>query len=65
VATHDLCYNLIEPRWIQIFISGGKKWTDEAKRVQYAFDTPQKYHDVILKCAGVSKYKLHPTMPNI
>ncbi|KAL3765640.1 hypothetical protein ACHAW5_000323 [Stephanodiscus triporus] len=55
---HDLRYDLLEPRWVQIFISGGKKWKDEARTVQYAFDTPRKYHDAILKCAGVSKYKL-------
>ena len=55
---HDLRYDLLEPRWVQIFISGGKKWKDEARTVQYAFDTPRKYHDAILKCARVSKYKL-------
>ena len=45
---------------MQIFISGAKKWQDKAKTVQYAFDTPRKYHDAILKCAGVSKYELPP-----
>ncbi len=59
-ATHDLRYNLLEPRWMQIFMSGAKKWKDEAKTIQYAFDTPRKYHDAILKCAGVFKYKLPP-----
>ena len=41
-------------------MSGAKKWKDEAKTIQYAYDTPRKYHDAILKCAGVSKYKLPP-----
>ena len=41
-ATHDLRYNLLEPRWMQIFISSAKKWKDEAKSVLYAFDTPWK-----------------------
>ena len=45
---------------MQIFMSGAKKWKDEAKTIQYAYDTPRKYHDAILKCAGVSKYKLPP-----
>ena len=62
-ATHDLRYDLLEPRWMQIFMSGAKKWKDEAKTIQYAYDTPRKYHDAILKCAGVSKYKL-PTTPS-
>ena len=59
-ATHDLRYNLLEPRWMQIFISGAKKRKYEAKTVQYAFDNPWKYHDAILKCAGLSKYELPP-----
>jgi hypothetical protein len=45
---------------MQIFMSGGKKWKDEAKTIQYAYYTPRKYHDAILKCAGVSKCKLPP-----
>ncbi len=55
-AIHDIHYNLLEPRWMQIFMSGAKKWKDEAKTIQYSYDTPWKYHDAILKCAGVSKY---------
>ncbi len=59
-AIHDIRYNLLEPRWMQIFMSGAKKRKDEAKTIQYTYDTPRKYHDAILKCAGVSKYKLPP-----
>ena len=57
-ATHDLRYDLLQPIWVQRFISGAKKWKDAARTTQYAFDTPRKYHDAILKCAGVTKYNL-------
>jgi hypothetical protein len=50
-ATHDLHYDLLEPRWVQIFISGGEKWKDQSRPIQYSVDTPWKYHDAILKCA--------------
>lgn len=60
-ATHDLRYNLLDPKWVKIFLSGGKKWKNKEKTVQYSFDTPRKYHDAILKCSGVSKYKLPQT----
>ncbi len=45
-AIHDIRYNLLEPRWMQIFMSGAKKWKDEAKTIQYSYDTPRKYHDL-------------------
>jgi len=57
-ATHDLRYDLLSPVWVQRFISSAKKWKDAAKTIQYAFDTPRKYHDAILKCASVTKYDL-------
>ena len=57
-ATHDLRYDLLSPVWVQRFISSAKKWKDAAKNIQYAFDTPRKYHDAILKCASVTKYDL-------
>jgi hypothetical protein len=57
-ATHDIRYNLLDPVWVQRFISSAKKWKDAAKTIQYAFDTPRKYHDAILKCASVTKYDL-------
>ena len=64
-ATHDLCYNLIDPKWVKIFLSGEKKSKNKEKTNQYSFDTPRKYH-TILKYSGVSKYKLletyRPTM---
>jgi hypothetical protein len=53
-----LQYDLLNPVWVQRFISSAKKWKDAAKTIQYAFDTPRKYHDAILKCASVTKYFL-------
>ena len=60
-AKHDFRYHLIQAKWIKAFISGEKKWKDEAKTKQYGFDHPRRYHDAFMKCAGVSDYQLHPT----
>ena len=44
----------------EAFLSGEKKWKDKAKTIQYGFDHPRRYHDAVLKCAGVSGYQLYP-----
>ena len=53
-ATHDLRYDLLDPKWVKYFISGEKKWKDKEKTKQYGYDHPRRYHDAILKCADVS-----------
>jgi hypothetical protein len=60
-ATHDLRYDLLDPKWVKYFISGEKKWKDKEKTKQYGYDHPRRYHDAILKCADVSKFKLPAT----
>lgn len=60
-ATHDLRYDLLEPKWVKIFLSSAKKWKDKEKTIQYGFDHPRRYHDAILKCASLSKYNLSST----
>lgn len=59
-ATHDIRYDLLDPKWIKLFISSEKKWKDKAKKIQYGFDHPRRYHDAILKCAQSSRYNLPP-----
>lgn len=59
-ATRDLRYDLLDPKWVKLFLSGEKKWKDKAKKIQYGFDHPRRYHDAILKCSGLSQYQLHP-----
>jgi hypothetical protein len=46
---------------MKYFISGEKKWKDKKKTKQYEVDHPRRYHDAILKCADVSKFKLPAT----
>ena len=41
-ATHDLRYDLLDPKWVKLFLSGAKKWKDKAKKIQYSFDRPRR-----------------------
>ena len=59
-ATHDFRYDLLDPKWVKLFLSSAKKWKNTEKTVQYSFDHPRRYHDAVLKCAGVSRFTLHP-----
>ena len=59
-ATHDLRYDQLDPKWVKLFLSREKKWKDKVKTIQYRFDHPRRYHDAVLKCAGMSGYQLHP-----
>lgn len=57
-ATHDIRYDLLDSKWVKLFISSEKKWKDKEKTKQYGYDHPRRYADAILKCASVSKYSL-------
>ena len=69
-AIHNIRYNLLEPRWMQIFMSGAKKWKDEAKTIQYSYDTPWTYHDLqalsqSFPCNKKTSCRLAPTQSPI
>ena len=59
-ATHDVRYDLLDSKWVKLYISSEKKWKDKAKTVQYGYDHPRRYADAVLKCASVSRYYLTP-----
>ena len=42
-ATHDLRYDLLDPKWVKIFLSSAKKWKDKEKTIQYGFDQSRRY----------------------
>lgn len=54
-ATHDMHYDKLESRWVEVFLSAAKKWKDEEKKIVYGFSHLRKYHDAILKCSNFSK----------
>jgi len=45
-----LRYDLLDPKWVKLFLSGEKKWKDREKKIQYGFDHPRRYHDAIFIC---------------
>lgn len=53
-ATRDFRYSLLVGEPMKAFLSHGKKWKDEEKKIQYGQSHVRKYHDAVLRCAEYS-----------
>ena len=54
-STHDLRYDILNPRFTQLFMSSKKERPDGK---HYGFDHVRKYHDAILYCAKMAEKQL-------
>ena len=54
-ATHDLRYDILNPQFMQLFMSSKKERPDGK---HYGFDHVRKYHDAVLYCAKMAEVQL-------